>query len=410
MATAVPPAAETKEDNYELELSRVREKIKIKIAELLLHLKARESELLSELDHILSSYHTYRNKVNELDKEKVALKKTKSLLEAELPASPIKSVHEGFIFQLDTKIDAIDYPVQPKIYSFEFDNNKLLTEVNKLGVFVSKVLDYESKVQPQVSVCERGERQEQLDLSHGLTVDKKTGNVYIADQRHHCVKVFDSNGVYLFKFGDREGEGKMLCPNGVAIHGNIIRTTHFNHCIMSYSLLGKFVSSVGRKGKRQLEFDIPFGLTIDASSGDIYICDLDNNRVQILKEDSSFKAQFGKDTLKHPRDIKLSKEYIYVLDESNPCLHLFNYNHIKQKSVISRGEGMQSIFPFFFFLDQTNNIIISDRDSNCITIFTPRFQLLHKIGVSNSPMGVAVDSTGRVVVVCQSDNNCLQMY
>ena len=169
MATAVPPAAETKEDNYELELSRVREKIKIKFAELILCLKARESELLSELDHILSSYHTYRNKVNELDKEKVALKKTKSLLEAELPASPIKSVHEGFIFQLDTKIDAIDYPVQPRIYSFEFDNNKLLTEVNKLGVFVSKVLDYENKVQPQVSVCERGERQEQLDLSHGLT-------------------------------------------------------------------------------------------------------------------------------------------------------------------------------------------------------------------------------------------------
>ena len=49
------------EDNFELELSRVREKIKTIFVELIDCLKARESELLRELDNILTSYLSYRS-------------------------------------------------------------------------------------------------------------------------------------------------------------------------------------------------------------------------------------------------------------------------------------------------------------------------------------------------------------
>ena len=159
------------------------------------------------------------------------------------------------------------------------------------------------------------------------------------------MKVFDSTGKYLFKFGDNEGEGKMYHPRGVAICGDRILITQSNHCILNYQLNGKFISRIGRGGKGELEFNLPIGLTIDESNGDIYICDCYNNRIQILSKEFSFKSQFGKDTLKHPRDVKLSKEYIFVLAASNPCLHLFSYNHILQKSVISRGTGMQVINP-----------------------------------------------------------------
>ena len=34
----------------------------------------------------------------------------------------------------------------------------------------------------------------------------------------------------------------------------------------------------------------------------------------MLNQDFSFKCQLGKDTLKSPRDVKLTKEYIFVLD------------------------------------------------------------------------------------------------
>ena len=224
------------------------------------------------------------------------------------------------------------------------------------------------------------------------------------------MKVFDRTGKYLFKFGDNEDEGKMDSPLSVAICGDRILISQGSDCILNYQINGKFISKIGKYGKGELEFDYPFGLTIDESNGNIYVSDHYNNRIQILSQDYRFISQFGKDTLKYPRDVKLSKEHIFVLDESNPCLHLFNYNHILLKSVISRGKGMQVINPLYFFIDQTDNILISDNGSHSIQIFNKDFQLIHKISVSPKSMGITVDKKGRVIVVCQANNNCLQIF
>ena len=219
-----------------------------------------------------------------------------------------------------------------------------------------------------------------------------------------------STGKYLFKFGDNVDEGKMDRPLSVAICGDRILISQGDNCILNYQLNGKFISKIGKCGNGELEFNYPFGLTIDESNGNIYISDYSNNRIQILSQDFRFISEFGKDILKLPRDVKLSKEYIFVLDGSNPCLHLFNYNHILKKSVISRGKGMQMINPIHFFIDQTDNILISDYGSNSIHIFNEEFQLIHKISVSPKPMGITVDKRGRVIVVCQANNNCLQIF
>ena len=410
MATAYPIEAGNK-DNYELEMNRVREKIKTKFVEFIDCLKARESELLRELDNILASYLSYRSELEKVNERKIALEITKSFHQNQLLTSPIKSIHENFISQLNTELKLIETPIEPGTFTFECESNKMLAELNKLGELVTKVrsgIDYKSKKQPLLSVCQRGNGMEQLNNPLGVTVDNRTGNIYIAD--NNCVKVFDSTGKYLFKFGDNEGEGTMYCPIGVAIYEDGILITQDNDCILNYQLNGKFVSRIGRQGRGELEFNNLFSLTIDESNGDIYICDCNNNRIQILSKYFSFKSQFGKDTLKYPHDVKLSKEYIYVLDDSNPCLHLFNYNHILQKSVISRGKGMEVIFPFYFFVDQTGNILISDPNSNSIHIFNTEFQLIHKIPVSNNPTGVTVDKQGRVIVVCRAVKDYLQIF
>ena len=412
MATAYPIEAGNK-DNYELELNRVRENIKTKFVELIDCLKARESELLRELDNILASYLSYRSELEKVNEKKMEFNEMIIFHQNELQSSHLKAVQENIITQLYTKLKSIETPIEPKMVSYECDSNKMLAELNKLGKFVEKVgsgIDYKSKKQTLVSVCEKGNGMEQLNYPAGVTVDNITGNIYIADQSNNCVKVFDSTGKYLFKFGDNEGEWKMCYPRGVSIYGDRILITQGNSCILNYQLNGKFISKIGREGRGELEFNIPFGLTIDESIGDIYICDRNNNRIQILNKEFSFKSQFGKDILKYPRDVKLSKEYIYILDASNPCLHLYNYNHILQKSVISRGNGLEVIFPYFFFVDQTDNILISDYISNSIHIFNTEFRLIHNIPVSDLPTGVTVDKQGRVIVVCLADKDCLQIF
>ena len=173
-----------RKDNYELELSRVREKIKSIFVELLDCLKARESELLGELDNILASHLSYRSQLEKVSEKKIALERTKSMHQNELPNSPIKSIHLNFISQLNTELKLIETPIEPKMVSFECDSNKMLAELNKLGKLVEKVrsgIDYKSKKQPLLSVCEKGKGMEQLNNPLGVTVDNKTGNIYIAD-------------------------------------------------------------------------------------------------------------------------------------------------------------------------------------------------------------------------------------
>ena len=407
MATANP----VREDNYELELSRVREKIKTKFIELVDCLKARESKLLRELDNILTSYLSYRSELEKVNEKKIALETTKTFHQNQLQSSPIKSVHEDCITRVNTELKSIETPIKPKMVRLECDSNKILAELNNLGKLVEKVggIDYKSKKKPLVSVCENGNGMEHLNNPLGVTVDNETGNIYIADQFNNCVKVFDRTVKFLFKFGDSEDEGRIYLPLSVAICGDRIHISQDN-CILNYQLNGKFISKIGKRGNGELELNFPFGLTINESNGNIYVSDCHNNRIQILSQDFRFISQFGNDTLKYPLNVKFSKEYIFVLDKSNPCLHLFNYNHILQQSVISRGNGMQVIDPFYFFIDQTDNILISDYGSNYIHIFDREFQLIHKILVSLNPMGITVDNRGRVIVVCRADNNCLQIF
>ena len=345
-----------------------------------------------------------------LMKRREDLENMQNALKGIVTTSPVKNMQGNILLQISTELKSIETPIEPKMVNFECDSNKMLAELNNLGKLVEKVngIDYKIKKHPLVSVCEKGKGMEQLYWPCGVTVDNKTGNIYIADQSNNCVKVFDSTGKYLFKFGDNEDEGKMYRPLSVAIYGERILISQ-NHCILDYQLYGYVISKICKCGNGELEFNCPIGLTIDESNGNIYVSDCLNNRIQILSQDFLFISQFGKDTLKSPRDVRLSKEFIFVLDVSNPCLHLFNYSHILQKSVISRGKGMQVVNPFYFFIDQTANIVISDYGSNSICIFNNEFQLLHKISVSSNPMGITVNKRGRVIVVCRAEKNCLQI-
>ena len=151
---------------------------------------------------------------------------------------------------------------RPKLVSFVCDKEKLLTEVNKLCKLVERVseIDYKSKTQSIISVCDRGTGNGQLNNPRGVTVDHNTGNIYVADFGNKCVNVFDNTAKYLFKFGDRKGEGKMSNPNDLLICGNKVLVTQFNYCTQVYQLDGQFVSRIGSYGNGQLQFIYPHGL------------------------------------------------------------------------------------------------------------------------------------------------------
>ena len=418
MATANPIEVIEREDKFELELKRVRENVKSTFLELFECLKRRENELLSELDRILESYHSYQNGITKVTQQRKDLEEMKLYHQQRMQTSSFKFISENTLKEIKKELNLMKEPTQPQMVIFVCNNNKrLLSEIDKLGEYVENTrIYYKSKVDSVVSVCKRGEGIDQLNSPKGVTVDNTTGMIYVADFWNNCVKVFDNTGKYLSKIGDNTGDGKMNYPHSLAIYENRImisqRYSSFNNSsyILNYQLDGKFISRIGRHGTADLEFRYPLGLTINQTNGDIYVCDRDNKQIQIISKDFKFISKFGEDSLSHPRDIKLSKDYIYVLDDSNPCVYLFDYDHILQKKHITRGEGMLVSNPYFFFIDDSNNLLISDRGSNSILIFNPLFELIHKISVSNNPMGIVIDKQIRIIVVSQSDNHCFQIF
>ena len=411
MATANPPIS-ISEDNFVLELNRVKESIVTKFRKIYEYLDQKKSEFLRQIDTILVSYQTYKRDFETANEKKKALETTKAFHQNQLSNSPVKSVHDDCIDLINTQLKSIVTPKQPKLVGFVCDEKKLLSEVNELCKLVERVseIDYKSKTQSIISVCDRGTGNEQLDSPRAVTVDHNTGNIYVADHYNNCVKVFDNTAKYLFKFGNGKGEGKMSNPDGLLICGNRVLVTQGNDYIQVYELDGKFVSRFGIHGNGKLQFSLPFGLSTDEYNGDIYICDFYNNRIQIISENFEYKSEFGKDILYHPRDVKLYKDNIFILNQSNPCLHIFNKDLMLRKSVVTSGEGQQLVNPCYFCIDKFGSILVSDHNSNSILILNSEFDFIHKISVSNYPMGITMDNEDRVIVVCQAANNCLQIF
>ena len=221
MATATSPDKENREDNFQLELSRVRKEIESVFTELIDCLESRKKHLFDELNDILISYQSYKNETDELTKRKVQLERLSHQNQGQfsVSANPLQNT---FLKQIDEELKTIVMPTRPKLVRFVCDKNTLVREVNELCKLVERVseIDYKSKTQSVISVCDKGTGDEQLDLPRGVTVDHHTGNIYVADCGNHCVKVFDNTAKYLLKFGDGKGEGKMSYPRGLLIRCN----------------------------------------------------------------------------------------------------------------------------------------------------------------------------------------------
>ena len=316
------------------------------------------------------------------------------------------------------KLQSLKMPVKPKLVVFVCEKSRLLGEVNELCKLVEVVseIDYTSKTQSVVRVCDVGRGNEQLNSPYGVAVDLITGNMYVADTFNHCVKVFNHCCKLVFKFGDKQGEGSMryskcllICRDRVFVSlGSILNQS--SHCIKVYQFDGTFVCKIGKYGNGKLQFHTPRGLATNESTGDIYVCDRGNNRIQIISENFAYKSQFGNDILHLPLDVKLYKDNIFILDTSNPCLHIYNRDLVLQKSVVSKGEGQQVILPCSFFIDRLGNILISDHGSDSILILNSEFVFIHKISVMKHPIGITMDDMDRIIVVCDAVKNILQIF
>ena len=171
-------------------------------------------------------------------------------------------------------------------------------------------------------------------------------------------------------------------------------------CLLIYDLNGTFLKQIGTPGNGEGQLKSPYGITINESNGDIFVCDCGNDRVQIFSKDFLFKSQFGKGILKSPSDIKLTNEYIYVLSYTNPFLYSFNYNLTQVQNAVLNSISKHLTCSYSFCIDGAGNFIISDYSQNAIVLFNQEGDLVHKITDSiQHPVGITLDARGRIILV-----------
>ena len=416
MATADVVSSE--EDDFEVQISKVQKKIEIHFCQLIDCLKERKRKLLNELEEMLNSHK------GERDKHKQSLTELERVLQSiknEIKSENLKEIQSSFIDQLSEKRKEFESQFESKHISLDFDKTILelagtigrLTVTNSTSVVSSlPVVDYEGKVTPVLSIIGRtsGGKEGQFSNPYGVAVRYQTGNIFVVDQNNNRVQVFNKDGKYLCKFGDSNGAGKMNSPLCIAFYQNkVFVSQNGAGCLLVYYLNGTFLKQIGTPGNGEGQFKSPYGITVNESNGDIFVCDLSNNRVQIFSKDFLFKSQFGKEILKSPSDIKLTNEYIYVLSCTNPFLYSFNYNLTQVENAVLNSISKHLKSPYSFCIDGAGNFIISDYTQHVIVLFNQEGDLVHNIADSiQSPLGVTLDARGRIILV--GHNNRLLIF
>ena len=129
------------------------------------------------------------------------------------------------------------------------------------------------------------------------------------------------------------------------------------------------------------------------------MADCHNNTIAILNLELKLVREIGKDKLKHPRDVKINKNNLFVADSNEiNNIHIFTESGDIIRSFIKLDKGTGYIS---FCFDLYNNIIVSDSRSNSIQIYTINEELIHKIVCTSSPRGIAVvDNNNNIICVC----------
>ena len=386
---------------FEIQVSEVKRIIETHFRKLIKCLKERERKLLKDLEEMLNTFKKEREKYqSRISKLKEVLKLTRNILESENEDIEVSNINELIskqkVFTSEFSAKRIRVEFDGTVFGLAEELGRIVVSESTAGVSSLPVLAHKSGMTPVVRVGgKRSSEEGMFNFPYGVAVDYQTGNIYASDQNNNRIQVFDNNGEYLYKFGD-----KMDSPCSIAISENRVFVSQFySNCVVVYGLNGTLVKQFGSRGSGESQFKYPRAIAISETNGDIYVCDCGNNRIQIFSKEFQFKSQFGQGILKTPYDIKLTHEFIYVLCYCEPFLCSFTHDFIQTHNTAISSISKHLKGPHSFCIDGSDHFIISDWSQDAIFIFNQQRELIHTITSVYFPCGITLDSKERLLVV-----------
>ena len=272
----------------------------------------------------------------------------------------------------------------------------------------------------------------------GIDIDSN-GYIYVADKNNYRVQVFDSSGNYVGQIGLTRNNGSSTYQfdkvNDVHIDANdkIYVADSGNARVQIYGSWASGWNHIATLGQNQSfgsgnnQFNQPFGIGTDNTTGKIYVADYYNHRVQVFDSSYNYIATIGSSgsgngQFNRPISVDIdhtdTTNHIFVTDRSNHRVQVFDssYNHVYTIGGYGSGNGQFSS-PNHVGVDvSTSELYVADYNNHRIQIFdSTNGNYIGQYGSYGSGNGqfyrpAGVEANSNYLYVAEEDNNRVQVF
>ncbi|KAI6648886.1 RING finger protein nhl-1 isoform X3 [Oopsacas minuta] len=359
--------------NVDLKLEDLKTEIFRTFDELYQYLSDRRDSLLSRLANMKEGH----DKNVELEEAIKQLRISKDQILATMTSNLVGGLLDTVKQTLDRDIE-VKIAEKVKVDNLEFIEfrcypDKIRKTINEIDLF-EIIPEYVRRENPILKVCKWGRGNGELNNPRGITVDRASNELYICDYSNSRIQVLNTEGKYLRSFGT-------------------------DHLKEPPRLAGQFIKETGSRGNTKGRFTCISGLCHEA--GLIYVCDANIQRIQIFDSNLKFIKEFGYGELKHPRDITLFSDRIYILSQNNNSIHCYNRDCTLQNIIQLTGQDQPMTAALFFTIDKKGNFLITDNTAKDIRIFSPQGVMKHILGRGHlyNLSGIVLDNSDNIICV-----------
>ncbi len=141
---------------------------------------------------------------------------------------------------------------------------------------------------------------EQMIQPLGIEINKKTGEIYVADSYNNRISKwkFNAFGIAEFEcvFGEEgDGDGQFMTPSDVAIDdkGNVYVTDQYNNRIQVFSSNGEYLYQFGQEGYGADSDNLLLPDSIAYADDRVFVNDLVNRAIKMFSLDGTFISSFS---------------------------------------------------------------------------------------------------------------------
>ncbi|TBR25437.1 MAG: HYR domain-containing protein, partial [Candidatus Nitrosotenuis sp.] len=210
--------------------------------------------------------------------------------------------------------------------------------------------------------------------------------------------------------------GAFTFPQYAAVDesGNVYVTDLGNARVQKFDNDGSYLHSWGSKGTRPSEFHAPAGIAV--KNNYVYVIDHELSSVKKFDISGNFIKAWGSEgsdsaKLKLPNDVAVSNDNsIYVVDTGNSRVQKFDSDGKFLLTIGSSGTGDgQFLTPLGIAIDGSGNIYVSDSGNNRVEKFASDGTFVKQYtaasgGMKISPDGLAIDSSGNIIIADPPNN------